>query len=431
MIDDRDLFERAVREFAPADGSFERLIDRRDRKKRNQRIAAAVVGIAAALAVALTGASLLRSESRPADQTPAPPPAANGDLVIVRGLFWRHDTNPEIVAVDPETGAVRTLLTCDQECSTSQTAWSPDGRELVLSNGGFPYVLDVGTGSTRSLVPEQGGAAVFSPDGERLAYQASKKFPHGFFVLRRDGARPTTLDVLKGRSLDWFGWLPNGRSIAYFEHGSFDFGGGSVGIVEIAPHPTARTLVSFPELESSEACSRYIPLSCAHSFAISPADGRIAYAMNDAKTGTDTVRLVDPADGTVTLVARWPATVFGARPLNPWRPSRLAWSPDGSRIAFAAGCQIWSIAPDGTHRELIKDLDTCVATPDRLTWSPDGSQLAFVELDRNVEGILQNLTLTVLAVDGTSIRRLATVQADDAVEIGPVAWQPIPLEQQP
>jgi dipeptidyl aminopeptidase/acylaminoacyl peptidase len=427
---DRTSVERAADLFRAPEGSFDRLVHRQARRKRNQRIAAGVVGIATALAVAFTGARLIHSESIPADQNPAPT-VRNGDLVTVRGLFWRTDTDPELVAVDPETGDTRSLVTCDQECYLSNTAWSPNGSELVFSSAGSVQVLDVGTGSTRILAPVKAEAAAFSPDGERIAYQASKKWPHGFFVTRREGAEPMTLDVLNHLSLQWFGWLPNGRSIVYFEHGSFEFGGGSIGIVEVAPHPTARTLVSFPELESSDACATDIPLSCAHSFAISPTDGRIAYASNDATTGTDTLSVVDPDDGTVSLVAEWPSTVFGARPLNPSRPARLAWSPDGSRIAFAVGCQIWSIAPDTSDRELIKDLDPCVGTPDRLTWSPDGTELAFVELDRNVGGILQNLTLSVLSVDGGSIRRLATLEVDDAVEIGPIAWQSIPIDEQP
>jgi hypothetical protein len=43
MIEERDLFERAVQRFAPTDDALERLLNRRDRKRRNQRIAAGAV----------------------------------------------------------------------------------------------------------------------------------------------------------------------------------------------------------------------------------------------------------------------------------------------------------------------------------------------------------------------------------------------------
>jgi hypothetical protein len=46
MIDERQVFERVMRGFVPPDDSLERLVHRRDRKRRNQRIAAGVVGIA-------------------------------------------------------------------------------------------------------------------------------------------------------------------------------------------------------------------------------------------------------------------------------------------------------------------------------------------------------------------------------------------------
>lgn len=45
MIDERDL-EQAERVFSPPDGSFDRFLRRRDRKRRNRRISAGVVGIA-------------------------------------------------------------------------------------------------------------------------------------------------------------------------------------------------------------------------------------------------------------------------------------------------------------------------------------------------------------------------------------------------
>ena len=48
MIDDHDLFERAVERFVPPERSFERLVTRRDRKHRNKRIRAGVVAVVVA-----------------------------------------------------------------------------------------------------------------------------------------------------------------------------------------------------------------------------------------------------------------------------------------------------------------------------------------------------------------------------------------------
>ena len=419
MIDDRDLFERAAQRFAPPERSFDRLVRRRDRKRRNQRIAAGAVGIVIAMAVALTGVILLRSEPVPADRTPTGA-ARNGEIVMVRGFFWRSDTNPELVAVDPGTGDIRQLATCDQECFVSPGAWSPDGTELLYSSGGILHGLDFETGSSRVIVASRSGNGIFSPDGERIVYDAGRppRTPTEFHLVGRDGGIGTTLRPLGGMNLWWYQWLPDGRSIAYFEHG-VHLSDGSIAILDLDGRPTARTLVSFPEADPCNGPSS--PLGCVHSTAMSPVDGRIAYAMHDPEAGTDTVRLIDPDDGAITRVGAW--TVTG-RPGTV--PSRLAWSPDGSRIAYAADCQIWSIAPDGTDRVLLKDLGACTTTPDRLTWSPDGAELAFFELARDAAGTLEDATLTVLTLDGGAIRRLATFPSDDAVGIGPFVWRPVP-----
>jgi hypothetical protein len=73
MSDPRSLLERESRRFTQQDGAFERLLRRRDRKRRNQRIAAGVVGIAvfvAAVWIVTSAGSLDRS------QTPAVPGGA-------------------------------------------------------------------------------------------------------------------------------------------------------------------------------------------------------------------------------------------------------------------------------------------------------------------------------------------------------------------
>ena len=49
----------------------------------------------------------------------------------------------------------------------------------------------------------------------------------------------------------------------------------------------------------------------------------------------------------------------------------LAWSPDGNRIAWASGAQVWSVRADGTDRQHLAD--GCVSD---LDWSPDGAVLA-------------------------------------------------------
>src|SRR3990172_880229 len=68
MSDPRSLLERESRRFIQADGAFERLLSRRDRKRRNQRIRAGVLGVVIALAVGWLGVNAIRSTPQlPAD----------------------------------------------------------------------------------------------------------------------------------------------------------------------------------------------------------------------------------------------------------------------------------------------------------------------------------------------------------------------------
>jgi hypothetical protein len=88
VIDERDVFEKSFRRYEPEGGSFERLVRRRDRKRRNQRIAAGVVGIAffvPAVWMVTTGGAFDRStpaapgsETGPTQTTPPQAPASAG-----------------------------------------------------------------------------------------------------------------------------------------------------------------------------------------------------------------------------------------------------------------------------------------------------------------------------------------------------------------
>ena len=78
MSDRFDVLERFAPMFEPTEPSFERFVRRRDRKRRNQRIAAGVVGIAVFLAavwLVLSGA--------PFDRTSTP--ATRGGYRAIRG----------------------------------------------------------------------------------------------------------------------------------------------------------------------------------------------------------------------------------------------------------------------------------------------------------------------------------------------------------
>ncbi len=51
------------------------------------------------------------------------------------------------------------------------------------------------------------------------------------------------------------------------------------------------------------------------------------------------------------------------------------WSPDGKKLAYVNGDQLWVMEPDGSNKEQITKISTGAGGP---VWSPDGHWLAFV-----------------------------------------------------
>ena len=99
MNDVRTLLERGYADADPPPDGFERMLRRRDRKRRNQRIAAGVVGIAvfvAAVWIVTTGGSFNRTQ-QPADPADADPTGWNRprDRLPDRPQHRRDDSTPQ------------------------------------------------------------------------------------------------------------------------------------------------------------------------------------------------------------------------------------------------------------------------------------------------------------------------------------------------
>ena len=241
------------------DGRFDDLLRRRDRKRRNQRIAAGVVGIAvfvAAVWIVTSGGAFNRTQ--PAIQ-PTPSPTAipgyhhNGEILVLKdGAFtqidpvtgnvvtgngvelpvahavsdfaWSPDgmdlayaTNGHVQVVDVATGASREIMTGAAHCSL---AWSSDGSRIAVAHDGMIELIDPEGGNRSTLVELPGfiGQPTWSPDGERIAFRVvSGEDERSLYVIDRDGSNLT--DLL-GPAHDWLGffdpaWSPDGSRIAY------------------------------------------------------------------------------------------------------------------------------------------------------------------------------------------------------------------------
>ena len=135
----------------------------------------------------------------------------------------------------------------------------------------------------------------------------------------------------------------------------------------------------------------------------SPDGSRIAFA-SDRADGSNYQIHVMRADGSgVTRLT-------GGR--QGWEATAPVWSPDGSRIAFSSDrdddLDIYAMNADGTG---VTRLTRDPAEDFWATWSPDGSRIAFTS---NRDG---NFEIYAMNADGTGVRRLTTTTAEgDAAE---------------
>ena len=139
MTDTKQLLERAGRSFDPPTDVMGALTARRDRKRRNERLQAGVLGLAIAIAVGWLGVSALRSGPVPADPVPVIPSTPES---------WSR------VQLDPPVDG--------GEAPGSLVA-GPDGLVAIGVHGGpaTAWISSDGTTWTRTQSPDLDRADIF------------------------------------------------------------------------------------------------------------------------------------------------------------------------------------------------------------------------------------------------------------------------------
>ena len=220
--------------------------------------------------------------------------------------------------------------------------WSPDGSRIAYQDDGVWVVGADGSGA-RQLV-SGGFDPVWSPDGSHVYY-----WRDGLWVVRADGVNPRQIST-SGHSPVW---SPDGARVVYEDDGLWVVGADGSG---------ARQLVSG-----------------GRDLTWSPDGSRIAY--RDDADGL----WVGDADGTDAKQIASDLVWGGAG-------ADWDWSPDGSHIAYMiriysedssyeVSNEVWVVRADGTNPQMVATTTNDLGLLDlgllSVAWSPDGSRIAY------------------------------------------------------
>jgi Tol biopolymer transport system component len=367
MSYEHDLVERAVLALGPQEPSLESLLLRRDRKRRNQRLAAGAVGLVIGIGVMVLASAFLRSAAnRETGEWPSPPITTTrlvrpGEVLL--DPYASGDNPTYVIAADVSTGAQRTIAGCKDGCRLiTPVDASADG-------GWIAYHL---------ANCEEGECGPTDPQG-------------GLWVV---GASGTPRFVAEGFLDTPWSWSPTGAQLAYAEADA---------LILLNPTTWERTRIA-----SAAGAIRTI--------AWGP-DGRsIAYSVEPPSTGAS-----DPSVfGVIVLRSGGePESVSYAAGVQ-----SIVWSPDGSSLLLdrvvSDRSVIEVVQADGSGERVLVE-GPMFEGPGVPVWSPDGSRIAFIRTPGEPGDFA--LEFWVIGADGRGEVRVGVGDGGTWLGGGPV-WSP-------
>jgi Tol biopolymer transport system component len=335
------------------------------------------------------------------------------------------DNNSDIFIYSLESGVITPVV--ESPFFDSDPTFSPDGKSIVYASdveANFEiYTKVIATGETKRLTHNLGHDSFpsYSPDGTQIIFNSDmEKENNDVYLMNADGSGLRKMTDGPG----WDAsppncWSPDGTQVLLLS----DNNGGKENIYVMNIEPFAPRRVA-RKIESDQ------PLDPAYS----PDGEKIVYALPneirilDTKSQTEkTVYKISSAsslsfspDGSKLLFharieenteicsVNVDGSGFANLSQNPSRDMAPAYSPDGTRIAFAASrasgtstFEIYVMNADGSDPRLVFGDRAISSAP---TWAPDGKTIVFAN-DRE-GGRIGNFELFSVSVDGGPERRL-------------------------
>jgi hypothetical protein len=263
------------------------------------------------------------------------PPNGRRLVRLYNGIEWSQDGS-KLLAL--RWGSPRALVVIDATGTVGPPIaqaldgrWSPDGARIafVRHEPGLGRVLFLAASDGRSpiRIATHLGALSWSPDGTRLAY--TRADASGLFIAAASGgAAPSQVAIPA-----WVGAPPAiGGEVQWSPDGSLIAFGTGGGVFVVRPDGTSLRRV----------------MAGGYGMVWSP-DSRLLAVAGPAGPAFGDVSVVHVHGSALRRIARCPCTLRGAAGQS------LAWSPDGSRIAYISGRgnSMSTIRPDGSGATVV------------------------------------------------------------------------------
>jgi TolB protein len=209
--------------------------------------------------------------------------------------------------------------------------WSAGG-ELLFSGAdadtGRVFAVSVEGGTPRLAASAPGRSPSLSPDGTRVLYLVGPWTSTALAIADADGSHART--IAGGRATAWNGtWSPDGRRVAYAY-------GDSTRVLQVHVINSDGSGDRAVTHTTAEEGSAQMP-------AWSPDARRLAVQVNNFRTHSSEIWIVDLASGEIDKLSRHGAAYLDETP---------SWFPDGARLAFQSNrtgtMEVWAMSADGS-----------------------------------------------------------------------------------